>query len=96
MTRRLVPVGALRLFFETCTGLLLNPRENSYNDSIYPFGVFMSAHLPRPRHDPPQINRRFLQPLRQLIRLNYFSLKVRGANNIPNEGPILFVANHSG
>ena len=56
----------------------------------------MAYKLPQPRHDPPQINRRFLQPLRQLIKLNYFHFKVRGANHIPSEGPIIFVANHSG
>jgi len=49
-----------------------------------------------PQHDPEQIEKRFFKPLRQLIQVNYFHFEIRGAEQIPTSGPVLFVGNHSG
>ncbi len=56
----------------------------------------MPIDVPLPKHDPKEVNRRFFKPLRQLIKMNYFRFRIRGANHIPTEGQIIFVANHSG
>lgn len=56
----------------------------------------MPLDVPLPKHDAKEVNRRFFKPLRQLIKMNYFRLRIRGANHIPSEGQIIFVANHSG
>lgn len=49
-----------------------------------------------PPHNPREVNKRFFKPLRRLVKMNYFRLKIRGANHIPTDGQMLFVANHSG
>lgn len=56
----------------------------------------MGIRAPLPRHDPDLIEQRFFVPLRNVIQSHYFRFEVRGGENIPREGPILFVANHSG
>lgn len=51
---------------------------------------------PLPRRKPKSIERRFLKPLRQAVKLGFFKFKIRGSEHVPKQGPVIFVANHSG
>ncbi len=62
------------------------PLSLSMNDSSFQYQP----------HNPREIERRFLKPLRRLVELNYFRLRVRGVEHVPRSGPVIFVANHSG
>jgi len=42
------------------------------------------------------VTKRVLPAVRASIKVGYFSLAVEGAERVPREGPVVFVANHSG
>jgi 1-acyl-sn-glycerol-3-phosphate acyltransferase len=56
----------------------------------------MTVSKPLPRRDLPMLLTKVLPALRALVKIGYFSLDVEGAEHVPREGPIVYVANHAG